>query len=139
MDIIHIAKADCDKSPGGVDCNYIRLGNSGLKVYRRAETRDRAARNQRRLAAYAPRVIADDVTVIIAGRSYPAYETEHAQTPKRGTAEWRQAYYDAEVLCSELEEIYDLVWRDSHGGNVGYLNGRCVIIDTADRLFEEKD
>ncbi len=59
------------------------------------------------------------------------YETELADC-----AEWDD--YDAEIDIDELQENLAEIgcdWHDVHAGNMGYIDGRAVLIDCGDELF----
>jgi hypothetical protein len=140
-DIIHVSMKEKYSSPGGGDCFYIKLGDSGIKCFTCEDVRDRAVSNQQRLGKYAPEVITTDVTVMVGSRIYWAYETEHVEAladydNEYDDATWKRFNEAGIALAAKLLKEENVVWIDCHTGNVGFNSfGDPVVIDCADKMY----
>ncbi len=144
------------KSPAGCECFFIRFGSRGIKVYMYVETRDRAYSNQVWLHSkgLAPRAYYKGEVLIRGYRGRDGdstgycYETEladvfdynfHRSLMDHGdkteeSDEYIGRFNDGcEELSDDLCEL-GIHWVDDHEENVGFIDGRPVLIDTADRL-----
>ena len=141
-----------EKSPSGINCTFLKIGNTGLKCYKSEKLRDRSYANQHALSllSVAPKVGLKTTVMINRGGedcTYYAHETECAEVHDKarylelvnndyaaGMA-YRNRFEDAASnLKTKLEGI--ITWFDNHGGNVGFdSDGNAMIIDCADDLF----
>jgi hypothetical protein len=149
-----VDRVDFHKSPSGIDCTFVKFGNTGLKLYKREYLRDRSYTNQHALSimGVAPKVGHKTEVTVKTGRedsTYYAFETDivndvydcHHYTDliendsytaaKKYEGRFRDA---ARALTVELKDT--ITWNDNHAGNIGFDDaGNPMIIDCADNLF----
>ena len=147
-----------DNSPSGCQCHFIRFGDKGIKVYRSREERDKSYNNQYRLSCIglAPKCYFKADVEITGRNSWHGYAFETELADCRGSVkrpkldrwhsdackdEWAEYDKECRRFNEALNDLGDRLreagctWEDDHSGNVGFIDGRAVLVDCADDLF----
>ncbi len=148
--MLEVTQKVINSSKSGCECYFLKFGSRGIKVYTGPVTRDRAYTNQVWLHSkgLAPRAYFKGLVKITNRKGsrdcvWYCYETECAETfdYKRyysdpdGYDDYRERFHTAVKELKEESDKLGVSWYDCHKGNVGFIDGRAVIIDTADRIL----
>ncbi len=150
---LNTTRENYDSSPNGLQCTFLKIGSTGIKVYTSAMERDFAYANQLRLhnMGLAP-LVGYKCDVKIGGdnnynaRTGYAFETGIAEVFDKkywkGLDDDDAAIYRNrfEIGCRDLADKLaseGITWLDDHCGNVGFDpdTGESVLIDCADDIF----
>ena len=116
-------------SPSGCDCTFVKIGNSGMKIYREQKHRDRQFDLQGKFHKHglAPQCWFSFDFKGPNGQTLYAYYSEVAET--QDTLGYDRCRDLIARLRDRVENEFGVKWGDHHADNVGVLNGADVIID----------
>jgi hypothetical protein len=115
----------------GSECNFIKIGRIGYKIYWYESTRDFAYDAQKcahkiNLAPKPYKKFEFIRTIDSQDIKLYCYTTELAVVDRKWTnAKMSFAGIEKRIAINEIEYLYN----DDHCGNIGELNGRLVIVD----------
>jgi len=125
-------------SPSGIDCIFVKIGDSGMKIYLDDGTRDLQFDLQTRFHKHglAPNCWFSFDFKGPNGSMLYAYYSELAET--RDTLGYDMCNDISCELYTEIKDQFGVEWSDDHAGNVGVLHGRKVIIDFGEMQYTER-